>query len=80
MFPGWLESVFFAKLVEKGIRHFLVYAHRPVSLNVTVTTDRAESGTGLAEISQHELKVYDLLDCGDRIFVLGKAHRPAKDG
>ncbi len=41
---------------------------------------RAQAGAGLADVALQERDVGELLDRGDRVAVLGDAHRPAGDG
>ncbi len=74
-----LEAELVAQRVEERRLGPLPDAHGPVALHVGVAADRAEAGSGLADVALEERDVGDLLDRGHRVAVLGQPHRPADD-
>ena len=77
--PRRVDPELLLQRVEEVVGHPLPDAHRAVTLDVGVAADRAQPGAGLADVALEEREVGDLLDGGDRVPVLGDAHRPAED-
>ena len=75
-----VEAELLLQRVEEVLGRPLPDAHRAVALHVGVAADREQPGAGLADVALREGEVGDLLDGGDRVAVLGEAHRPAEHG
>ena len=65
--------------VEEGRGRAFEDAHGAVALDVAVAAHRADPGAGAADVAAQQQEVDDLADGGDRVLVLGQAHRPADD-
>src|SRR5439155_20170495 len=65
--------------VEELRGWLLPNSHRAIALDVTVTAHRTKTRTRFAELSAQHHQVHDLLNVGDRVFVLRQSHGPAKD-
>ena len=64
--------------VKEVGRRTLANPHRAVALHIRVAADRQQSGTRLANVALRESEVDDLGNGGDRVVMLGQAHRPAE--
>ena len=64
---------------RKRGRRPVVDAHRAIALHVAVPAHRAQARARPPDVAAQQQQVDDLLDVGDRVRVLGEAHRPAGD-
>src|ERR1700730_7097275 len=78
-FPRRIELVPGLELIEKRIRHTLPYAHRSVTLDIAVASNRTYTCPGAPDIPSKEEEIDDLTNRGDCIFMLGKSHCPTTD-
>ncbi|MNJ20077.1 hypothetical protein D3C77_144050 [compost metagenome] len=65
--------------IQQPLGWLLVDTHGAVTLHVTVTPYRRQSGPRLADVAAQQLQVDDFLHCRHRVTVLGNAHGPAHD-
>ena len=79
MAPRRPKPKFLFQAVEELRGWLLPNSHRAIALHVTVTAHRTKTRTRFAELSAQHHQVHDLLNVGDRVFVLRQSHGPAKD-
>ena len=74
-----VEAKFFFYVGQEPLRHLLRDAHRAVTLDIGVATERAGARAGLAVVAGEQQEVHHFLDGGHRVAVLGHAQRPREN-